>query len=171
MERDPGNVPVYDVDVTDLVRGDGETKGKSRVRAQTISIKRLSKREMERGRELWPPSINEAHERPRTRADCLPGGCNEERPCVYVSCKHNLYLDVNDRTGSIKLNFPDRDVDEIPETCSLDVAARGGVTLEEIAEFEGKTRERIRQVEYKGLAKLRDLAALDNPDDYLGDDR
>ena len=53
-----------------------------------------------------------------TRAECAEG----PRPCPYVSCKHHLYLDVNPETGSIKLNFPDLEVDEMAETCSLDVA-------------------------------------------------
>ena len=49
------------------------------------------------------------------------------------------------------------------ETCALDVADRGGTTLEEVGAIMNLTRERIRQVEVKGLAKLealRDMAAL-----------
>ena len=41
------------------------------------------------------------------------------------------------------------------ETCALDVADRGGITLEEVGEILNLTRERIRQVEVKGLQKLR----------------
>jgi len=58
-----------------------------------------------------------------------------------------LYLDVNERTGSIKLNFPDLEVWELPETCALDIADRGGITLEEVGEIMNLTRERIRQLE------------------------
>jgi hypothetical protein len=72
-----------------------------------------------------------------------------------VSCKHHLYLDVNPDTGSIKINFPDLEVWEMPETCSLDVADRGGITLEEVGEIMNLTRERIRQVEVRGLLKLK----------------
>ena len=49
------------------------------------------------------------------------------------------------------------------ETCALDVADRGGTTLEEVGAIMNLTRERIRQVEVKGLAKLqalRDMMAL-----------
>jgi hypothetical protein len=49
------------------------------------------------------------------------------------------------------------------ETCALDVADRGGTTLEEVGAIMNLTRERIRQVEVKGLAKLsalRDMTAL-----------
>ena len=33
----------------------------------------------------------------------------DHRPCPWVACKHHLYLDVNPETGSIKMNFPDKD--------------------------------------------------------------
>ena len=89
--------------------------------------------------------------RPRTRAECANGA----RPCLFISCKQHLYLDVNPRTGSIKLNFPDKEIWEIGETCALDVADRGGITLEEVGAIMNLTRERIRQVETRGLHKLR----------------
>ncbi len=41
------------------------------------------------------------------------------------------------------------------ETCALDVADRGGITLEEVGEIMNLTRERIRQVEVRGLLKLK----------------
>jgi len=90
--------------------------------------------------------------RPRTRAECING----PRPCLFVSCKHNLYLDVNPETGSIKLNFPDKEIWELEHTCALDVAEKGGITLEEVGAIMNLTRERIRQVETRGLAKLRE---------------
>ena len=90
--------------------------------------------------------------RPKTRAECMNG----PRPCLFVSCKHNLYLDVNPETGSIKLNFPDKEIWELEYTCALDVAEKGGITLEEVGEIMNLTRERIRQVETRGLMKLRE---------------
>ena len=92
-----------------------------------------------------------------------PSASNGERPCPFVSCKHHLYLDVSARTGAIKLNFPDLEVWEMTETCALDVADRGGTTLEEVGAIMNLTRERIRQVEVKGLAKLEALARHDGP--------
>jgi hypothetical protein len=77
---------------------------------------------------------------------------------MFVSCKHHLYLDVNPETGSIKLNFPDKEIWELGETCALDVADRGGITLEEVGSIMNLTRERIRQVEARGLLKLRAIA-------------
>jgi hypothetical protein len=92
--------------------------------------------------------------RPKSRADCV----NTPRPCLFVSCKHHLYLDVNPETGSIKLNFPDLEIWELAETCALDVADKGGITLEEVGAIMNLTRERIRQVETRGLLKLREAA-------------
>jgi hypothetical protein len=89
--------------------------------------------------------------RPKCRAECING----PRPCMFVSCKHNLYLDVNPETGSIKLNFPDKEIWELEHTCALDVAEKGGITLEEVGAIMNLTRERIRQVETRGLLKLR----------------
>jgi Sigma-70, region 4 len=142
-----------------------ESSRKSRVRARTISIKRLSKRELERGRMLFPES---EMQRPKSRGDCLHGE-HSERPCPYVSCKHHLFLDVNDRTGSIKLNFPELEVWDLPETCALDIADRGGITLEEVGEIMNLTRERIRQLETRGLAKLKALGEMASLSDYCDD--
>jgi hypothetical protein len=93
--------------------------------------------------------------RPRTRKDCQLGGSNDTRPCAFVSCRHHLYLDVNPETGSIKFNYPHLEVWELPQSCALDVADRGGVTLDEVGEITNLTRERIRQIEVKGLLKLK----------------
>jgi hypothetical protein len=92
---------------------------------------------------------------PETRGDCLPGGSNAERPCPFVSCRHHLYLDVDRRNGSVKLNFPDLDPTELPHSCALDVIdARGGSTLEAVGEMMNVTRERIRQIDEKVIAKV-----------------
>ena len=132
---------------------------RTRPRAKTIAMKRLTKEEIRMGALLFPP---EDVDRPKLRAECAGAA----RPCPWVSCKHHLYLDVNPETGSIKLNFPDLEVWEMKETCSLDVADRTGATLEEVGEILNLTRERIRQVEVRGLIKLKVLApGEDGPDD------
>ncbi|MFO0607919.1 MAG: sigma factor-like helix-turn-helix DNA-binding protein [Polyangiales bacterium] len=152
----------YALELTPVEESDDSSTRKPRVRARTISIKRLSKRELERGRMLYPEVD---YERPQTRADCLHGP-HAERPCPFVSCKHHLYLDVNERTGSIKVNFPDAEVWDLPETCALDIADRGGITLEEVGEIMNLTRERIRQLETRGLAKLKALGEMASLSDY-----
>lgn len=146
----------------ELPAGDGITREQRRsrrkraVRARTISVKRMTKRELEIGRLLYP---EDDYAKPRERAACAGGA----RPCPYVSCKHHLYVDVSPRTGAIKLNFPDLEVWEMGDSCALDVADRGGTTLEDVGAIMNLTRERIRQVEVKALAKLealRDMMAL-----------
>jgi hypothetical protein len=78
------------------------------------------------------------------------------RPCVMVSCKHSLYLDVNPRTGSVTFNFPHLEPGElaVDRSCALDLAVRGGMTLDETGECTSLTRERIRQLEVRALVKL-----------------
>ena len=143
-----------------ITREQRRSRRKRAVRARTISVKRMTKRELELGRMLYPEVDVD---KPRTRDECVNGA----RPCPFVSCKHHLYLDVSARTGAIKLNFPDLEVWEMNETCALDVADRGGTTLEEVGAIMNLTRERIRQVEVKGLAKLQALKDMMALRDYV----
>ena len=101
--------------------------------------------------------------KPATRAECAEGA----RPCPYVSCQHHLFLDVSSRTGAIKLNFPDLEVWEMNESCALDIADRGGTTLEDVGAIMNLTRERIRQVEVKALAKLEALKDMSSLRDFI----
>jgi hypothetical protein len=168
MDQDNGDDfkdPVLDSDVPGESQGQSDDtpvtrkirhKRRLRARSKTIAPKRLTKEEL-RFRDLLPIFVDP--ERPKMRGECNQG----ERPCPYVSCKHHLYLDVNPDTGSIKLNFPDLEVWEMTETCSLDVADRGGITLEEVGEILNLTRERIRQVEVRGLLKLKMVGPGEEP--------
>jgi hypothetical protein len=138
-----------------------------RVRGRTLSRKQMTRelrRQMREG--TADPEEKELREeleanRPKSRADCV----DAPRPCMFVSCKYHLYLDVNPRTGSVKLNFPDKELWELAETCALDVADRGGITLEEVGAIMTLTRERVRQVETRGVYHMRVLA----DDDFEGD--
>lgn len=122
----------------------------SEARPKTISTRRMA-RERKRSQDVLRVLDNE---RPKHRSDCRDG----PRPCLYVSCRFHLYLDVNETTGSIKVNHPDLEPWELKESCALDIAERGGLTHEEIGRLLNVTRERARQVEESGLAKLtRDL--------------
>ena len=140
-------------------------EGQERRRSKTMSRKEMA-RDLRRRRLTGQVDPEESEllkqmddTRPRTRADCVNG----PRPCMFVSCKHNLYLDVNPETGSIKLNFPDKEIWELEHTCALDVAEKGGITLEEVGEIMNLTRERIRQVETRGLMKLREATEAEPP--------
>ena len=141
---DGSDVPEVSRKVTPRSRGK-----RDRPRSKTIALKRLTRAELLRGAVENPP-VEDA-ERPHTREDCR----DAPRPCPWVACKHHLYLDINPRTGSIKINFPDLEPWELAHTCALDVADNGALTLEEIGLITNLTRERVRQVEVRGLITLR----------------
>lgn len=104
-------------------------------------------------------------QRPRTLAECPPA----DQSCPWVSCRHHLYLEVDPDLGFIKLNFPERDVDELEETCSLRVAGRtpavdlslekGARRLSEVWAFLNITPERANQLAQSALVRVR--AALE----------
>ena len=143
-----------------VTREQRRSRRKRAVRACTISVKRMTKRELELGRMLFPETD---YEKPKTRAECAEGA----RPCPFVSCKYHLYLDVQPRTGAIKLNFPDLDVEDMNESCSLDIADRGGTTLEEVGAIMNLTRERIRQLEVRAMAKVKSLSEMESLRDFV----
>lgn len=121
------------------------------------------------------PLVPRDPEAPRTRGDCdgMP------RPCPAICCARNLLLDVNQKgfpvvdgkTYQVSVTRDsDRgwlDVEEAVfqalanateqgrETCADDIAERGGLTLAEVAEELGLTKERIRQIERGAVEKLR----------------
>ncbi len=76
---------------------------------------------------------------PKTRGDCA----EVARPCVFVQCRYNLVLDVPVEA------FEER-------SCALDVADEGENSLSDLAEMFGLSRERVRQIEQRGLKKLGD---------------
>lgn len=103
-------------------------------RARSTPTKRLTRDVM---RSSAPPAADlelAAAERPLA----CPG---HDGPCPWVGCKHHLYLDVNPETGSIKLNHPGLEPDQLEESCSLAIASRGALTLEEVGRRMNLTRE------------------------------
>jgi hypothetical protein len=101
--------------------------------------------------------------RPRTRADCAGG----ERPCPWISCRHNLYLDVHH--GTVKLAHPDLEPHEMPadRSCALDVAECGPSTFEHVGTALNMTRAGADQVAFRAAAKLNEHADLA---DFAGHD-
>ena len=125
---------------------------------KTLAVRRITQLELAAGRaELQALGADEPYDRPKTRADCA----KVARPCPYVACKYSLYLDVSE-TGSIILNFPHLEPGQMPpeQSCALDLAEKGAMTLEDIAVVTNLTRERIRQVELKALVRKARPAAI-----------
>jgi hypothetical protein len=89
-------------------------------------------------------------ERPPTRGHCAEA----VRPCPWVSCRFHLYLDVR-ADGVLRVNFPDREPDEMLASCAIDLAEDGPRTLEQVAGLMGMSKERARQIEEGALVKLR----------------
>lgn len=102
---------------------------------------------------------------PRTRGECIDG----PRPCPWVSCKYHLFLDVQPN-GSIKLNFPDLEVADLEHSCTLDLAAKGGMPLEQVAEVINLTKERVRQIEVRAFRRILNRADLRGILDYVTPD-
>src|ERR1700722_4277914 len=72
-----------------VTREQRRSRRKRAIRAKTISVKRMTKRELELGRMLFPETDED--ERPRSRSECS----DAPRPCPFVSCKHHLFLAVS----------------------------------------------------------------------------
>jgi hypothetical protein len=125
---------------------------------KTLAVRRITQLELAVGRaELQALGADEPYERPKTRGDCA----RVPRPCPYIACKYSLYLDTSE-TGSIILNFPHLEPGQMPadQSCALDLAERGAMTLEDIAVVTNLTRERIRQIELKALLRRARPAAI-----------
>lgn len=153
-----------DAETTPEPEGDRQRWSRAAARRQgippkkTLAVRRITQVELAAGRaELQALGADEPYDRPKTRGDCA----RVPRPCPYVACKQNLFLDVSD-TGSIILNFPHLEPGQMnpDQSCALDLADRGAMTLEDIAVVTNLTRERIRQVEMKALTKRARPAAI-----------
>lgn len=125
--------------------------------------------------------------RPEKRGACMNG----LRPCPWIGCRYHLIWETAEAAQmwgrypgwSLPLGRSqarvwgkerwgdERIVDylmHMPETCVLDVADEGGVTLETVAQIMGITKERVRQIEggdsgrggKTGIAKIAALPRL-----------
>lgn len=151
-------------------RRNGTAPKSTRVRARVESTKRMTKRELDRGAMEFPISEHPraGHGKPKTRAACERRGLGTRRPCPYVSCKYHVAVEVTD-AGSIKHAHPGLPVGEHKHTCTLALADKGGMTLEEVGAILNTTRERVRQIEGDALAKVR--AALGDDAERLAEPR
>jgi|SRR6185436_16409959 len=103
--------------------------------------------------------------RPKTRGDCVNG----PRPCPWVSCRHHLYLDVKEGRY-IRENFPGRDLAELEETCSLDVADKGKHPLEKVGDLVNLARRQVLRIEKRAERHIEPFLR-DDVDEPSGDTR
>ncbi len=99
---------------------------------------------------------DERGDRPITRGDCD----DAPRPCPWIECRyHNARVETDNRSGEPGrlrgLHIPT--LNDAERSCALDIAERGGVTLDEIADVLGMTREGARLAEERALDHLRAL--------------
>lgn len=129
----------------------------SKRRSRTIALYRVTRLESKVLALLYPEKVTG---RPRTRAECING----QRPCPYVSCRYHLYLDVDPKGGSVRMNFPATEVWDLEHSCSLDLADGGGMTLDRVGEAMNVTRERARQIIEVASQRLRHQCELQGID-------
>ena len=103
----------------------------------------ISSTELAIGQLLYPERV----ERPQTRADCIDG----PRPCPYVGCRYNLYLEVDQRGG---LHLPQHEPWAMERSCALDVADEGEQQLLEVARLLDVSHTRILQIQAAAHAKI-----------------
>jgi len=114
-------------------------------RHHSQNMRRIAVRRMQR--ENAVTGANKRH-LPLKRSECE----QEIRPCPYVTCKYHLALDAQE--NRVTFNFPGKNLEDMKQTCTLDVAAEGPHSLETVAGYLNLTRERIRQIEAKIFKKL-----------------
>jgi hypothetical protein len=130
--------------------GPGTGHRRSRVWARKQVRHQVIQERAEGGAELERQMCLAQLARPKKRWQCE----GSDRPCPFLSCRHHLAVEVTSG-GGLKLNHPEADLEEMVDTCALDVADRGGITLEEVAERLNVTRERIRQEQVAAAEKFK----------------
>ena len=122
-------------------------------RKRTVALRQITKEQIRIGRLIYP--VKE-WERLREALGPCRVALRKNGWCPLISCRYNLDLDQNTETGSITLNFPDLEPDEIPQSCALEVADEEGSTLLTVGTEMNLTRERSRNIESIALEKIRE---------------
>lgn len=111
-------------------------------------------------------------ERPACRSECR----DLSRPCPYVTCRYHLLVDIGSDGRLLKMReFDENDpdsiaaaIEEMDETCALDVADRGGVTSVRVADLVGIRRQGVEEIISEVGAQLDrdDFEERDHPEDF-----
>lgn len=105
-----------------------------------------------------PVLLRREFRRPRTRSECA----QIPRPCPFVSCVWNTYLDLLD-DGTVVLNWGrcEPDAMEAWGSCVLDIADDGGISDEAMARVLGLTVKEAGALCDGALRKLRHYGVAD----------
>lgn len=152
----------HDVGVEALTRHQTRGHRHRAVKAKVVKLDRVPQYQLAQERAL-AEDAESLPRLPKTRGECLEG----LRPCPFVSCRHHLYLDVQAYSGNLKLNFPDIEPGDMSESCSLDIADRGGATLEVVGDLMNVTRERLRQMEVRAREHARNALDAGKLEEYV----
>lgn len=99
------------------------------------------------------------HWRPRRRADCA----GVPRPCPFVGCRYNTFLDVRADGRLVRLRGKNGPLSVNPATsCALDIAEAGPRQVTDIANLLGVTTPRISQIIDRASQRLRVLYDYDD---------
>jgi hypothetical protein len=109
------------------------------------------------------PDVN----RPRYRWQCE----GVQRPCPFVSCRHNLYLDV---VGDYSILFNNAELEpwEVENSCALDVAEKGAITHQEIGDMlnmSPQAIDHIYQTAQDKILRLQSVVGKFSDREYLSD--
>lgn len=120
--------------------------------------------------------------KPTKRSECIA----VLRPCPWISCKHHMlwiflprqFLTSTDKLIDKFLNtYSDDEILEMIEklgdnSCTLDVVRHGEMTLQEVGDIMGITRERVRQIEFcksgGAIRRLRHPSKMKYVEDFRG---
>jgi len=165
-------------------------------RPKSLKARELTQESKREAAPLFDWSVREeVAPRPKTRGDCAPCemcevynylgdeapvfdilACghrprevaNHCRPCPWVGCRQNLYLDVKE-DGHLRYNHPGKELEELAETCALDVADRGEQSREAVGDLCNMTGQRITSIERDARVHLRVVLGVDEVSDERGD--
>ena len=141
-----------------------------RPRTRLFQLREL-RTEVERDRRAgvtYPKGV----QRPRTRAECEPGGGGEHahRPCPFATCRYHIAYD-QQPTGTLIEYHPGKELHELPATCALDVADEGPQQSTRVGALLNITKSRAGQLEEQAVASMRSnalrLRLLDVPEHFV----
>ena len=117
---------------------------------RTESAKRLSIRALIKA--LGSDGLEIEERRPLCRGECE----HVPRPCPWIGCRHHMGItEYRPENGMIRIATDDPTTMDPAESCSLDLAERGGMTLQQVGDALGVTRERARQIQFAAERKIR----------------